>query len=138
MVDHSTSRNYRCMLCFCHETLRVKLTKNPENPTSISRSPYLKMSVFFKRLSNTFRGKSQSTFTNFPFPFGAIVAISGGISYFYYFSEPKLVIYLAFSSNFRFRNVTNAMLLRLLRIVVWSNGMLLFRKSCIVWYEFYS
>ncbi|CAI9298414.1 unnamed protein product [Lactuca saligna] len=57
------------------------------------------MSVFFKRLgktvpitfSNAFQGKSQSNSNNFPNPFGAIAAISGGISYFYYFSEPNLV-----------------------------------------------
>ncbi|KAL7590251.1 hypothetical protein Lser_V15G37827 [Lactuca serriola] len=57
------------------------------------------MSVFFKRLakalpisfSNTFQGKSQSNSNNFPIPFGAIAAISGGMSYFYYFSEPNLV-----------------------------------------------
>ncbi|KAL4571512.1 hypothetical protein LXL04_018272 [Taraxacum kok-saghyz] len=56
------------------------------------------MSVFFKSLSKSasitfshaFRGKSQSNSTNFPIPFGAIAAISGGISYFYYFSEPHL------------------------------------------------
>ncbi|KAI3781901.1 hypothetical protein L2E82_11929 [Cichorium intybus] len=41
--------------------------------------------------SHAFRGKSQSTSTNFPIPLGAIAAISGGVSYFYYFSEPNLV-----------------------------------------------
>ncbi|KAJ9538918.1 hypothetical protein OSB04_031651 [Centaurea solstitialis] len=56
------------------------------------------MSTFFKRLgkaapiafSHAFRGQSQSTSTHFRFPIGAIAAVSGGISYFYYFSEPNL------------------------------------------------
>ncbi|KVI11639.1 Ferredoxin reductase-type FAD-binding domain-containing protein [Cynara cardunculus var. scolymus] len=58
------------------------------------------MSIFFKRLlsnaapitfSHAFRRQSQSTSTNFRIPFGVVAAISGGISYFYYFSEPNLV-----------------------------------------------
>ncbi|KAK9060727.1 hypothetical protein SSX86_021433 [Deinandra increscens subsp. villosa] len=56
------------------------------------------MSTFFRRLgkatpiafSHAFRGQSQSTSSHFRFPVGAIAAISGGLSYFYYFSEPNL------------------------------------------------
>ncbi|KAJ0488115.1 putative cytochrome-b5 reductase [Helianthus annuus] len=57
------------------------------------------MSTFFRRLSkatpiafsHAFRTQSQSSSSHFRFPVGAIAAISGGISYFYYFSEPNLV-----------------------------------------------
>ncbi|KAI3771620.1 hypothetical protein L6452_02786 [Arctium lappa] len=57
------------------------------------------MSMFFKRLgkaapiafSHAFPRQSQLTSTNFRIPFGVVAAISGGISYFYYFSDPNLV-----------------------------------------------
>lgn len=57
------------------------------------------MAMLFKRLakaapiahSHAFRGQSESGFTNSRFPFGAIAAISGGISYYYYFSSQNLV-----------------------------------------------
>ncbi|KAF5749649.1 hypothetical protein HS088_TW04G01621 [Tripterygium wilfordii] len=55
--------------------------------------------TFFKRLAkatpiafnNAFGGQSSSSFTGFRVPFGAMAAVSGGISYFYYFSSPNLV-----------------------------------------------
>ncbi|CAL5339391.1 unnamed protein product [Camellia sinensis] len=57
------------------------------------------MAMFFKRLakaapiafSHAFRDQPKSSFPSFRVPFGAITAISGGISYYYYFSSPKLV-----------------------------------------------
>ncbi|KAD2106526.1 hypothetical protein E3N88_40877 [Mikania micrantha] len=57
------------------------------------------MSTFFRRLtkstpiafSRAFRDHSEGYSSHFRFPVGAIAAISGGISYFYYFSEPNLV-----------------------------------------------
>ncbi|GMP60078.1 hypothetical protein CsSME_00023093 [Camellia sinensis var. sinensis] len=56
------------------------------------------MAMFFKRLakaapiafSHAFRDQPKSSFPSFRVPFGAITAISGGISYYYYFSSPKL------------------------------------------------
>ncbi|KAA8535070.1 hypothetical protein F0562_030073 [Nyssa sinensis] len=56
------------------------------------------MAFFFKRLakaapiafSHAFQGQTKSRFPNFQVPFGAIFAISGGIS-FYYHSSPNLV-----------------------------------------------
>ncbi|KAL7239761.1 hypothetical protein ACSBR2_005606 [Camellia fascicularis] len=57
------------------------------------------MAMFFKRLakaapiafSHAFRDQPKSSFPSFRVPFGAITAISGGISYYYYFSSPNLV-----------------------------------------------
>ncbi|CAL5397118.1 unnamed protein product [Camellia sinensis] len=57
------------------------------------------MAMFFKRLakaapiafSHAFRDQPKSSFPSFRVPFGAITAISGGISYYYYFSSSKLV-----------------------------------------------
>lgn len=57
------------------------------------------MATFFKRLAkatpmafnNSFRGESKSGFNGFRVPFGAIAAVSGGISYFYYLSSPNYV-----------------------------------------------
>ncbi|KAJ4708303.1 NADH-cytochrome b5 reductase [Melia azedarach] len=56
-------------------------------------------STFFRRLAratpvafnNAFGGQPKSAFHKFRFPFGAIAAVSGGISYYYYFSSPNLV-----------------------------------------------
>ncbi|KAL7249373.1 hypothetical protein ACSBR1_011547 [Camellia fascicularis] len=56
------------------------------------------MAMFFKRLakaapiafSHTFHDQPKSSFPSFRVPFGAITAISGGISYYYYFSSPNL------------------------------------------------
>nr|GMC68645.1 NADH-cytochrome B5 reductase-like protein [Ipomoea batatas] len=56
------------------------------------------MSLLFKRLakaapiafSQAFRGESKSSFAGFRFPFGAVAAVAGGASYFYYFSSPNL------------------------------------------------
>ncbi|KAJ0491481.1 putative cytochrome-b5 reductase [Helianthus annuus] len=74
------------------------LIRNPQNLTFVV-TPSPKMSTFFRRLSkatpiafsHAFRTQSQSSSSHFRFPVGAIAAISGGISYFYYFSEPNLV-----------------------------------------------
>ncbi|XP_028106881.1 regulation of nuclear pre-mRNA domain-containing protein 1B-like isoform X2 [Camellia sinensis] len=41
--------------------------------------------------SHAFRDQPKSSFPSFRVPFGAITAISGGISYYYYFSSPNLV-----------------------------------------------
>ncbi|KAI8023738.1 NADH-cytochrome b5 reductase-like protein [Camellia lanceoleosa] len=57
------------------------------------------MAMFLKRLakaapiafSHAFRDQPKSSFPSFRVPFGAITAISGGISYYYYFSSPNLV-----------------------------------------------
>ncbi|PSS13835.1 NADH-cytochrome b5 reductase-like protein [Actinidia chinensis var. chinensis] len=57
------------------------------------------MAFFYRRLakaapiafSHAFRGQPKSNFPSFRVPFGAIAAISGGISYYYYFSSPNLV-----------------------------------------------
>ncbi|CAK9169158.1 unnamed protein product [Ilex paraguariensis] len=55
------------------------------------------MALFFKRLAKAapitfaFRGQSKSSFTNSRLPLGAIAAISGGISYYYFFPSPNLV-----------------------------------------------
>ncbi|XAR66923.1 Cytochrome-b5 reductase [Bertholletia excelsa] len=57
------------------------------------------MALFFKRLAKAaptaftqaFRGQQKSSFAGFRFPFGAIAAVSGGISYYYYFSSPNLI-----------------------------------------------
>lgn len=57
------------------------------------------MALFFKRLARTtpvalataFGGQTKTNAGGFRLPFGAIAAISGGISYFYYFSSPNLV-----------------------------------------------
>ncbi|KAJ7956660.1 NADH-cytochrome b5 reductase [Quillaja saponaria] len=58
------------------------------------------MAMFFKRLSkatsinafvSTFGGYSKSGYSNYRIPFGSFAAISGGISYLYYFSSPDLV-----------------------------------------------
>ncbi|XP_038712668.1 NADH-cytochrome b5 reductase-like protein isoform X2 [Tripterygium wilfordii] len=59
-------------------------------------SPFKMATTFFKRLakatpivfSNAFGCQSSSTFT---VPFGAMAALSGGISFFYYFSSPTVV-----------------------------------------------
>lgn len=47
------------------------------------------MAMFFKRLSKAAPIVLGST--NFRIPFGALAAISGGFSYYYYFSSPNLV-----------------------------------------------
>lgn len=57
------------------------------------------MASFFRRLAKTapigfsqgFGGRSKSNFNNFRFPFGAIAAISGGISYYYCSSSSAFV-----------------------------------------------
>ncbi|XP_059637998.1 NADH-cytochrome b5 reductase-like protein [Cornus florida] len=57
------------------------------------------MAFLFKRLAkaapiaftHAFGGQTKSGFTKFQVPFGAIAAISSGISYYYYFSSPNLV-----------------------------------------------
>lgn len=57
------------------------------------------MALFFKRLakaapvafSQAFHGQSKSHFNHFRVPFGAIAAISGGISYYYYSSSSGMV-----------------------------------------------
>lgn len=57
------------------------------------------MASFFRRLAKTapvtfsqaFGGQSKSNFNHFRFPFGAIAAISGGISYYCYSSSSVLV-----------------------------------------------
>ncbi|GMH30703.1 hypothetical protein Nepgr_032546 [Nepenthes gracilis] len=57
------------------------------------------MSLFLRRIakaapiafSNAFRGESKSNFNCFRVPVGAIAAITGGISYYYYFSSTNLV-----------------------------------------------
>lgn len=56
------------------------------------------MAMFFKRLAkagpiaftNAFGGQTKSNFSGYRIPFGAIAAVSGGISYCYYFSSPQL------------------------------------------------
>ncbi|KAK3029093.1 hypothetical protein RJ639_039237 [Escallonia herrerae] len=56
------------------------------------------MATFLRRLAKTapvafphvFRGQSKSSFTSFRVPFGAVAAISGGLSYLYYFNSPSL------------------------------------------------
>ncbi|PWA68021.1 FAD/NAD(P)-binding oxidoreductase [Artemisia annua] len=53
------------------------------------------MSTFFRRLARSTpiafkQSQSQSQSSHFRLPVGAIAAVSGGISYFYYFSEPNL------------------------------------------------
>ncbi|KAK2646004.1 hypothetical protein Ddye_021199 [Dipteronia dyeriana] len=55
--------------------------------------------TFFRRLAkatpvaynNAFGGQSKSTFNKFRLPFSALAAISGGLSYYYYFSSSNLV-----------------------------------------------
>ncbi|XP_057967193.1 NADH-cytochrome b5 reductase-like protein [Malania oleifera] len=56
------------------------------------------MALFFKRLaqsapviSNAFRGQHQSSLGSFRLPIGSIAAVSGGISFYYYFSSPDVV-----------------------------------------------
>ncbi|KAK6945069.1 Oxidoreductase FAD/NAD(P)-binding [Dillenia turbinata] len=57
------------------------------------------MAHFFRRLAkaapitlaNAFRGQSNSNTSSFKIPFGAIAAVGGGISAFYYFQSPTLV-----------------------------------------------
>ncbi|KAL6974274.1 NADH-cytochrome b-5 reductase-like protein [Sarracenia purpurea var. burkii] len=57
------------------------------------------MALFFRRLAkaapiafnSAFGGPPTSSFSSFRFPFGAIAAISGGVSYYYYSSSPDLV-----------------------------------------------
>ncbi|KAK2966287.1 hypothetical protein RJ640_018098 [Escallonia rubra] len=59
------------------------------------------MATFLRRLVKTapvafphaFRGQSKSSFTSFRVPFGAVAAISGGLSYLYYFDSPSLIDY---------------------------------------------
>lgn len=56
------------------------------------------MATFFRRLAratpiaftNAFGGETKSSFSAFRLPFGAIAAISGGISFYYYFSPANL------------------------------------------------
>ncbi|KAB1225010.1 NADH-cytochrome b5 reductase-like protein [Morella rubra] len=57
------------------------------------------MATFFKRVAratpiaftNAFGGQSKSSFTDFRIPIGAIAAVSGGVSSYYYFSSSNLV-----------------------------------------------
>ncbi|KAJ4846950.1 NADH-cytochrome b-5 reductase-like protein [Turnera subulata] len=51
-------------------------------------------STFFRRLAKAtplgFGGQTKSSFGGFRVPLGAIAAVSGGVSYLYYFSSPNL------------------------------------------------
>ncbi|XP_010250026.1 PREDICTED: NADH-cytochrome b5 reductase-like protein [Nelumbo nucifera] len=57
------------------------------------------MAQFFRRLAkaaplafaNAFKDQPKSNFGGFRIPYGAIAAVSGGISYYYYFSSPNVV-----------------------------------------------
>ncbi|OVA00467.1 Oxidoreductase FAD/NAD(P)-binding [Macleaya cordata] len=56
------------------------------------------MTLFFRRLAkaaplaftNAFNEKPKSSFGKFRFPMGAVAAVSGGISYYFYFSSPNM------------------------------------------------
>lgn len=83
-----------------HHYLRSSATTKSKKGNHPTNKKGKEMAVLLKKLATkaaptiaftaAFRSQSKSTFPHFRIPFGAIAAVSGGISYYYYFSSSSV------------------------------------------------